>query len=362
MKDAIQPANQVISDEEAPLPGEPKDARRAVGQWARERLGDFIAQGTAAGALIVVFIYFSFASPVFLTQLNLNNIVEQNAIYATIALGMTFVIITAGIDLSVGSTAAMTGVVGVELVVHGWSWPPAMLVAVLAGGVVGLVNGLLISVAGLNPFITTLGMMTVVRGLTDVYTNAVVVYPRDQKGIQELGLNNFGVIGSGNVPGTGIPIVLIILVVLSILAYFLLSHTRLGRYTYAIGSNPEAARLSGIPVKRYLLFVYIILGLLAGLGGVIGVSRLGGIAEPNAWIGLELSVIAGTVVGGASLFGGQGTIVGTLIGVFLIGVIIDGSVLLDINSFWQNVIIGVVIWLAVLWDQFRRRRLSSLSS
>ncbi|HLV98648.1 MAG TPA: ribose ABC transporter permease [Ktedonobacterales bacterium] len=354
MKDAIQSTNEVIGAEAAPH-GEPKAWQRMVVQRARERLGDFIGQATAAAALIVVFIFLSFASPVFLTTDNLINIIEQNAVTATIALGMTFVIITAGIDLSVGSTAAMTGVVGVELVAHGWHWPQAMLIAVLAGGVVGLVNGVLISVTNLNPFITTLGMMTVVRGLTDVYTNAVVVVGPES----ELGPQNFGVIGLGKL--SGIPVALIILVVLSALAYFLLSHTRLGRYTYAIGSNQEAARLSGIPVKRYLLLVYVILGLLTGLAGVIAVSRLS-IAEPNFGIGLELDVIAATVVGGASLFGGQGTIVGTLIGVFLIGVIRDGSVLLDINSFWQNVIIGVVIWLAVLWDQFRRRRISSLSS
>jgi ribose transport system permease protein len=354
MKDATQSTNEVI-DKEASVPAELPGGQRTVVQKVRERLGDFIGQATAAAALILVFIFLSFASPVFLTTDNLINIIEQNAVTATIALGMTFVIITAGIDLSVGSTAAMTGVVGVELVKNGWHWPPAMLIAILAGGVVGLGNGVLISVAKLNPFITTLGMMTVVRGLTDVYTNAVVVVGPTS----ELGPQNFGVIGLGK--AAGIPVALMILVVLSALAYFLLNRTRLGRYTYAIGSNEEAARLSGIPVKRYLLLVYMILGLLTGLAGVIAVSRLS-IAEPNFGIGLELDVIAATVVGGASLFGGQGTIVGTLIGVFLIGVIRDGSVLLDINSFWQNVIIGVVIWLAVLWDQFRRRRISSLSS
>ena len=292
----------------------------------------------------MVFIFLSFASPVFLTTNNLINIVEQNAVTATIALGMTFVIITAGIDLSVGSTAAMTGVLGVVLIAHGMNWPLALLIAIGAGGVVKL-----------NPFIATLGMMTVVRGLTDVYTNAVVVTGP----ASVLGPENFGVIGLGKV--AGLPGALMILMLLSVLAYFLLNHTRLGRYTYAIGSNQEAARLSGISVKKYLLAVYVILGLLTGLAGMIAVSRLG-IGEPNFGIGLELDVIAATVIGGASLFGGQGTIVGTLIGVFLIGLIRDGAVLLDVNLFTQNVIIGVVIWLAVFWDQFRRRRISSLSS
>jgi ribose transport system permease protein len=355
MKEIIGSTNEVTGDEVAPVAGEQPTGRHKILLSLRGRLGDFIAQTTAAGALIVVFIFLCFASSDFLTTNNLINIIEQNAVTATIALGMTFVIITAGIDLSVGSTAAMSGVVGVELIAHGWNWPPALLVAILAGGVVGLGNGLLISVAGLNPFITTLGMMTVVRGLVDVYTNAVVVVGPENV----LGPDNFGVIGLGKV--AGIPVALIILVILSALAYFILSHTRLGRYTYAIGSNQEAARLSGIPVRRYLLAVYVILGLLTGLAGMIAVSRLS-IGEPNFGIGLELDVIAATVIGGTSLFGGQGTIVGTLIGVFLIGLIRDGSVLLDINDFTQNVIVGVVIWLAVLWDQFRRRRISSLSS
>src|SRR5690348_7447784 len=188
MKDTLGPTNEVADDETTPAPGVQTVGRLAILLRARGRLNDFVAQMTAGAALIVVFIFLSFASPVFLTTDNLINIIEQNAVTATIALGMTFVLITAGIDLSVGSTAAMTGVVGVELVAHGWHWPPAMLVAILAGGVVGLGNGLLISVARLNPFITTLGMMTVVRGLTDVYTNAVVVVGPTS----ELGPENFG--------------------------------------------------------------------------------------------------------------------------------------------------------------------------
>src|SRR5450755_329808 len=175
MKDTIGSTNEVTGDQAAPVPGERPAGQRTIVLRVKERLGDFIAQMTAAGALIVVFIFLSFASPVFLTANNLINIVEQNAVTATIALGMTFVIITAGIDLSVGSTAAMTGVLGVVLIAHGMNWPLAMFIAIIAGGVVGLGNGLLISVAKLNPFIATLGMMTVVRGLTDVYTNAVVV-------------------------------------------------------------------------------------------------------------------------------------------------------------------------------------------
>src|SRR5579859_1418847 len=211
MKDTIGSTNEVAGDETLPAPGAQSVGRLAILLRARGRLNDFVAQMTAGAALIVVFIFLSFASPVFLTTNNLINIIEQNAVTATIALGMTFVIITAGIDLSVGSTAAMTGVLGVELIAQGMNWPLALLIATIAGGVVGLGNGLLISVARLNPFIATLGMMTVVRGLTDVYTNAVVVVGPTSV----LGPDNFGVIGLGKV--AGIPVALMLLVVLSAL-------------------------------------------------------------------------------------------------------------------------------------------------
>ena len=269
---------------------------------------------------------------------------------ALIAIGMTFVIITAGIDLSVGSTAAVAGVIGVSLIVNqGFSWPVAILIGTLVGAAVGLANGLLITVIDLNPFIATLGMQSVVRGLDYIATNGQVVF-----GVPE----SFGVLGAGKI--AGIPVPLIILIVIAILAHLVLSRTRLGRYTYAIGSNKEAARLSGIPVRAYLIAVYVILGVLTGFGGMVASSRVYS-GQPNFGIGLELDVIAAAVIGGASLFGGQGTIIGTLIGAFLIALIRNGSVLLDINSFYQDVIIGAVIWLAVAWDQFRRRRISSLS-
>jgi ribose transport system permease protein len=350
MKDAVESAPDTRDDPSLSA----QILSSAWGQWLKNRLGDFAAQAAAAAALVLVFMYLSFASPVFLTTNNLINIVQQTTVTAIIALGMTFVIITAGIDLSVGSTAAMAGVVGVKLIDNGFSWPLALLLATLAGGIVGLGNGLLVSVFKLNPFIATLGMMTVIRGITDVNTNAVVVAGP----ANILGPTAFGVLGLGR--WYGIPVALLVLIVISAITYFLLSRTRLGRYTYAIGSNQEAARLSGIPVRNYLIAVYVLLGLLTGFAGMVAVSRLGS-GQPDFGIGLELDVIAATVVGGASLFGGQGTIPGTLIGVFLIALIRNGSVLLDINSFWQEVIIGAVIWLAVFWDQFRRRRLSSIT-
>jgi ribose transport system permease protein len=315
----------------------------------RTQLVDLAAQLAAAGALILVFVYLSFASPVFLTFNNLFNVVVQTTVTAVVAIGMTFVIITAGIDLSVGSSAALAGMIGVMMMVHGVSWPLAVVGGAIIGGIVGLVNGALITGAKLSPFIATLGMMSVARGLVYISTNAVAIYGAP---------DDFGLLAQGII--YGIPIPLIILIVIAVLAHLILTRTRLGRYTYAIGSNKEAARLSGIPIERYLLIIYGLSGLLAGFAGMIGSSQVTS-GQPNFGQGLELDVIAAAVIGGASLFGGQGTIAGTLIGAFLIALIRNGAVLLNVNLFYQSVIIGIVIWLAVIWDQFRRRKLATLS-
>lgn len=325
------------------------DSAKLTGLF-REKFSDVVSQLAAAGALILIFVYLSFASPVFLTTSNLFNIVAQTTVTAIIAIGMTFVIITAGIDLSVGAVAALAGVAGVKLMVDaGLSWPLAVVAGTLIGGFAGLANGLLVAVARMAPFIATLGMMSVARGLVYITTGAVAVF-----GVP----NEFRLLGQGLIGG--VPIPLITLVSVAIVAHIILSRTRLGRYAYAIGSNPEAARLSGIPVGRYLTAVYVLQGLLAGFGGMIAASRVAS-GQPNFGLGLELDVIAAAVIGGSSLFGGQGTVIGTLIGAFLIALIRNGSVLLNIDIFYQSVIIGIVIWLAVFWDQFRRRRLAASS-
>ncbi len=317
----------------------------------RERLSDFVSQLAAAGALIVVFVFLSFASPDFLTADNLFNIGSQTAVVAVIAVGMTLVIITAGIDLSVGSVAALAGVMGALLMSSfGLSMPFAVLGGTLVGAACGLTNGLLVSVGGLNPFIATLGMLSVARGVVYIATDAQSVF-----GLPD----SFRLLGQGVVAG-GIPIPVVIIVAVAVIGYLVLTRTKLGRYAYAMGSNLEAARLSGIPIRRYLTSVYVISGALAGFGGMIAASRVAS-GQPNYGIGLELDVIAAAVIGGASLFGGQGTVVGTLIGAFLIALIRNGAVLLNVNTFYQQVIIGVIIWAAVFWDQYRRRRLASAS-
>lgn len=317
----------------------------------KERFSDAISQLAAAGALIVVFIALSFASPAFLTFNNLFNVGVQTTVTAVIAIGVTMVIITKGIDLSVGSVSALSGVLGVMLMVN-LNFPPLLAIfgGILIGACAGFVNGFLVAVANLNPFIATLGMLSVARGLVLIVTGAVAVF-----GVP----GSFRLLGQGTI-FYGVPIPVIVLLVVAVGGHIILTRTRLGRYAYAIGSNIEAARLSGIPVRRYLIMVYMIAGALTGLGGMIASSRVAS-GQPNFGIGLELDVIAAAVIGGASLFGGQGTIPGTLIGAFLISLIRNGAVLLGIDTFYQQVIIGVIIWAAVYWDQYRRRRLSAES-
>ncbi|HSL01641.1 MAG TPA: ABC transporter permease [Rubrobacteraceae bacterium] len=325
--------------------------RDRLGAAMRERLSDFVSQLAAAGALIVVFVFLSFASDRFLTANNLFNIGTQTAVVAVIAIGVTLVIITAGIDLSVGSVAALSGVMGTLMMSGaGIPVPLAILGGTLVGAGCGLVNGLLVSVAGLNPFIATLGMLSVARGVVYIVTDAQSVFNLP---------DSFRLLGQGVIAG-GIPIPVIVILVVAVAGYVVLARTKLGRYAYAMGSNLEAARLSGVPIRRYLTSVYVISGALAGFGGMIAMSRVAS-GQPNYGIGLELDVIAAAVIGGASLFGGQGTVLGTLIGAFLIALIRNGAVLLNVNTFYQQVIIGVIIWLAVLWDQYRRRKLAAAS-
>ena len=321
-----------------------------VPEAIRDRLSDVVSQLAAAGGLIIIFIALSIASPYFLTSNNLFNIGVQVSIVAIVAVGQTLVILTAGIDLSVGSVAGLGGVLGTMAIAKaGFPIIPGIIIGVLVGGAIGVVNGALVTQFRLPAFIATLGMLGVARGLTFIVggENAVYGLPK-----------NFRLFGEGQIGP--IPMPLLYLIVIAIAGHVILSRTKLGRYAYAIGSNEEAARISGIPMKRYKLAVYVISGALAGFGGMIAASLVHS-GQPNYGVGLELNAIAACVIGGASLFGGVGTIGGTLIGAFLMAVITNGAVLLNITQYYQQVIIGVIIWLAVWWDQVRRRRLSAAS-
>lgn len=322
-------------------------AGKGVAGRLTDRMSGAVSQVAAAGALIVIFVVLSIVAPSFLTADNLFNLGSQTSVNAVMAVGVTLVIITGGIDLSVGSVAALSGVIGVMLMADfGFNPLLGIVGGILIGAVAGLVNGLLVSVVGLPPFIATLGMLSVARGLVLIATGAVAVFGAPE---------SFRLLGQGVLGPIPIPIVLIVLV--AVAGHLVLTRTRLGRYSYVMGSNMEAARLSGVAVRKHTTWVYVLSGALAGLGGMIAASRINS-GQPNFGEGLELDVIAAVVIGGASLFGGRGTVLGSLIGAFLVAVIRNGAVQLNIGTFYQNVLIGVIIWLAVWWDRYQRRKLS----
>ncbi len=341
-------SEQTPTSEQEPTGEREPETGRGLVRALSDRMSGAVSQVAAAGALIVVFIVLSIIAPSFLTADNLFNLGSQTSVKAVMAVGVTLVIITGGIDLSVGSVAALSGVVGVMLMAtSGFSPLIGILGGIVIGAAAGLVNGMLVSVVGLPPFIATLGMLSVARGLVLIITGAVAVFGAPE---------SFRLLGQGVIGIVPIPILVILVVALG--GHFVLTRTRLGRYAYVMGSNSEAARLSGVPVKRHTTSVYVLSGALAGLGGMIAASRINS-GQPNFGEGLELDVIAAVVIGGASLFGGRGTVWGSLIGAFLVAVIRNGAVQLGINTFYQNVLIGVIIWLAVWWDRYQRRKLGA---
>ncbi len=293
--------------------------------------------GTFIGLLVLCVILWAL-TPHFLTLSNLSNVTLQTSINAIIAVGMTFVIITAGIDLSVGSILAFSGVVTATSLQAGVPVPVALLIALVVGFLCGSVNGVLITRGKLPPFISTLGMMSVARGAALLWTQG-----RPVSGFTE----GFRSLANGTVIGIPTPVVIMIVVYLA--AHFVLTRTKLGRYVYAIGGNEEAAILSGVNVRYYKTIVYGICGMLSGVAAVILTARLNS-AQPIAGIMYELDAIAATVIGGTSLMGGEGRVVGTLIGALIMGVLRNGLNLLGVSSFVQQTVIGSVIIIAVLVD------------
>lgn len=293
--------------------------------------------------LAVLCAVMSLASPFFLTPDNLVNAVLQAAINATLACGMTFVILTGGIDLSVGSIVAFAGVILGMLLKEGVPAPVALLGCVAVGALCGAFNGLLVTRVGLPPFIATLGSMSIARGLA--------LYLTDGRSISGFGTSLSG-IGSGTL--LGVPWMIVIMVVTFAIGMFLLRFTRAGRYIYAIGGNVEATRLSGINTGRYTALVYIVCGITAGLASVLLTARLDS-AQPVAGQGYELNAIAATVIGGTSLDGGEGRLSGTIIGALIISVLNNGLNLLNVSSYIQQIVIGLVIILAVAGDKLRSK-------
>jgi ribose transport system permease protein len=283
---------------------------------------------------IVLLMIMSLASPVFLTEVNLINILRQVTVVGVISVGMTFAIISAGIDLSVGAILAFSGIVMVSLQSQGAL--VAFIAALLAGIAFGFVNGIAVSVGKVQPFIVTLASMTIIRGLTLMLSDG-----------KPITLNNSTLLGIGTGYVGPIPLLVIIFAVVIFLGWVLLSKMKFGRHTYAIGSSENASKLAGIKINRLKILIYTLCGGLAALSGILLSSRLSS-ASPIAGMGYELEGIAAVAIGGAKLTGGTGNMVGTLLGVLIVGVISNGLVLLDVNAYVQQVIKGVIIFAAVL--------------
>ncbi len=299
--------------------------------------------GTLIG-LVVLCVVFASLSPVFLTERNLVNILQQSSINACIAIGMTLVIISGGIDLSVGPTAALAAVLGATLLVGGTPIPLAIAAALAIGLACGFLNGVLIAYGGLQPFIVTLGTLSVFRALALIYTggNPVLGVPA---GFRTLFSSQIGIF----------PVPVVVVAVLAVLAWILLAKTPLGEYILAVGGNEEAARISGVPIERTKIATYMISGGISSLGAVILVARLGA-AEPtlgNLW---ELEAIAAAAIGGASLMGGKGSIVGTILGAIVLGAMRNGLTLLNVQAFYQLLATGMIIIMAMLVDRLTRGR------
>lgn len=324
-----------------------------------EKIRQVMQRFIAVAALIALFIVFSLVTDRFFTIQNILTIALQTSTLAFMGIGVTYVIITGGIDLSIGSVVALSGVVAGLTARAGVPISIAFLLALLAGIACGATNGLMVTKLKLPPFIATLGMMQIARGIALYVTGARAV-----AGLPE----EFGILGNGALFRTtttlpngrvvtqfpGIPYPVIIMIIVAIIFNFLLRHTRLGRFTYAVGSNQEAARLSGLNVDKTKIIAYAISGGLAGLTGIVTMSRIV-TAQPNAGVAYELDAIATAVIGGTSLMGGAGTISGTMIGAFIIGILRNGLNMQGVSYFIQQVIIGLVIIAAVAVDQLRKR-------
>jgi len=308
-----------------------------------------ISLGRESGSVLVLLIFVAvliLTTSDFLTLTNLDNLVRQVTVFAILSVGELFVILTGGIDLSVGSVLGLCGGVTALMLASGVSIPVAILVGLLIGLIVGLINGLLVSRLKLPPFIATLGMLGIARGVVLLLTGAKTIAPLPDA---------FSAIANGFI--LGLPSLFWILIIITIIAAFVLGRMIFGRYVYAVGSNAESSRLSGVPVNFVLIGVYCISGLLAGFAGILTASRLGA-GIPTAGTGYELQAIAGAVIGGASLSGAKGRAIGAVLGAVIMALLANGGNLLGIDPFYLQIAIGLLIILAVYFDNLQGRALN----
>lgn len=298
-------------------------------------------------AYFVVFTGLSIACPNFLTFSNFMVGIRQAVFTAIIGFAMTFVIAMGGIDLSVGSTVGITGMLVAALMLGGCNIYLAMLIAILLGAVIGLINGFLVTKMGITYFIATLGMMSILRGLIYVYTKGIPLYGLRFPGFQFLGQGYIG----------AVPVPIIITVIVFCISYYLFNKTKFGRYTISIGSNEDAAEMVGINIDKIKVMVFTLSGIMCAIAGIILAARSEA-AVPDAGNGAEMDAIAATVIGGTSMTGGKGNMIGTAFGAVLISTIRNGLSLLNINTLWNQVVVGVFILLTVAFDSFRAKKLA----
>lgn len=308
-----------------------------------------LQQSLAFASLVVIFVFFAFSNPAFATLSNINGILLSTAVIGLLAVGTTFVIITAGIDLSIGTGVTLTSVLAAFAMKNlGFPVWLGILVGIGTGALIGLINGLNITFLQLPPFIATLAMMLIAKGLALVISGTAPIYVS--------GIGNFEKVALGSIiPRWNTPNAVVILFVSAIIASFILNRTILGRYTFSIGSNEEATAISGINVRKWKIIVYVVGGIFIGMAGVVLTSRLGS-AQPALGQGYELEAIAAVIIGGTSLFGGRGSILGTVIGALILSVLINGLRIMSIQQEWQPVVVGLVIIFAVYTDSLRRRK------
>jgi len=322
-------------------------------QQQRFKFNVGLQQFLAFGSLIVLVIFFSLASSNFFNFSNIVGILLSTAVIGVLALGATFVIVTGGIDLSVGTVMTLSAVMtGVFITM--WEWPVwvGVIGGLLTGALCGFISGFTIARLGIPPFIATLAMMMIAKGLALIISSTKPIYFTDYEVFGKISLGkDLGEL----IPGFDIPNAVLIFFFAAIIGSLLLSRTIIGRYNFAIGSNEEATRLSGVNVRKWKIIIYMIAGLFTGLAGVLMASRLNS-AQPALGSGYELEAIAAVVIGGTSLSGGKGTIVGTVIGALIMSVLTNGLRILSVPQEWQTVVVGLVILLAVYADILRRRK------
>ncbi|MDR0489398.1 MAG: ABC transporter permease [Propionibacteriaceae bacterium] len=334
--DPIQDSTAVVTPEE-----------KQAGIW-KQRLQQLLA----FAGLLIIFLAFSIVAPTtFATYSNVMNILFSAVVIGCLAMGATLVIVSAGIDLSVGTGMALCAVMAATFMVR-WGLPVwlGILLTLAFGAFIGLINGTAVTILGLPPFIATLAMMMICQGLALVVSNVAPIYfdPVDHASYMWISTGNL-------IPGSGFPNAIFVLILAVVVAYILFNKTILGRYDVSIGSNMEATALSGINVKKWLILIYAAAGTFTALGGIMISARLGS-AQPATGAGYEMQAIAATVIGGTSLAGGKGSVIGTLIGALIISVINNGLQIIMLPQQWQNVVLGTVIVVVVFIDQLRNKQ------